>query len=423
MSLCSRFLVLVGPHYNHLARCATAPTLSTAAHALFPASNLFDRKTEQECRFAAAGADDFVNIDKNMMPNGNMEGNSGGELLSWVDASTSGGNVTYNATGGVSSGPGMQLAAGASGIATAYQDIDCAPGERLNVVARLKSNGTDALKVRVQNRRTGKFLTSGAAWQTASADVFTETAATFQDKSLSFVVESLAACRWQASVPLRFFVVADTASLTGFADDFYVWPSTSAVTIHGHDLEPTLAVEILRSATPFGSGTSEALPTVYRPTFAHVTADGVIRDERFWRVRFNGTPFTAQYLGELVLGQYKQLQSAMSIGWTEDRLRDQVRVGLGLGAEQVRLLSDDERRTLSAEYRDDTVAAWEEFDQEVMKRSAYGAHPWVMIPDDKRLDFVLHCRLPKAYGTRADVYTARRRSLEVVEDPFPTFVA
>jgi len=389
-------LVVVGDLANALERSITAPTPSPAADGNFAVAALKDRIPSSAFRFGSLTADPYLQFDLNVVTNGDMVTNSGGNVSSWTEVNTGTGDVTYDATGGEAGAPGMKLVSG-TGTAVAYQDITARAGERLNWTIALKGDGTRAVALRVFNRNTGHYWT-GSAWSATPTDLATRTTATYATSSGSFTMESAPAYRADLQLmTLRITIQVTTASGTCFADSVFLWPSVDFLSIHGHNIDPIISLELRRDSAAFaGAGTLEATITAFPLEF--YSSLGTIRDERYWRVKFVGTNSAAIYLGEVVLAQRLTLTRIFKPPESIDYIDDQVRSG------EVPIRSyrkmDHPRRLLDVEFNYDSAAAFTQARDELVLRSRNGHHPMVVVPNDTEV----HC----LYGKIEQVWHSSR---------------
>lgn len=424
--MAARFLYLTGPLYNSLARCFAAPVPSDAS-SIYGIGGLSDQYVENAFVFGSAGVNPVIAIDLNMLLNGSMALNSGGNVTLWTEQNTGGGDVIYNATGGPTGGPAASFTSSA-GTASILQARNCRPGETLTLRCSLKGDGTHAINVLVQNLLDLRYLTSLGAWQTAPANVFTQTAASWAiTNQLTFTVPSFSNQLWPllSYVPLRVTIASTASAVACLATNCFLWPSTSFVSLHGYDAQPqlTLAFNKGGSADAGPSYTLQSALTVLRPAFYYATPSGLIGD-RFLQVAWTGTPSTAPYIGEMVVGQYATLAQMHQYGGTVGRLMDQIRTKSAFGSTRVRSVAQMERRIWSASFTDNNPAAFADWNENVMRYSAYGATPIVIVPADGVLADVIHGELPASYSQVQNFTTwGDRPGITIPEDPFPSFLA
>lgn len=428
--MASRFLYLCGRLFNNAARAVTATVASPVADTLFPTTGIADGYTEVPFMFGSAVADSTLTFDFNLITNGDMASAGGSQVDNWTEANTGTGDVAYDATGGVSGGPGMKLTTGAASTASAYQDISARPGEELTIIAQLKSQTGKTIRLRIQNRRSLKWLTSAGAWQTAQTDVFTETGTAFVSKTKTFTIETFADLLWPTlpTVTLRVVIAVDDASAsTGcWADKVFCWPSWSWFSIHGHDLPPQLAFQLRRSTDNFAaSDVLESTLSIYKPTFYYALASGASRiADRYARIKLSGTPASAPWFGEVVFGQYSELLTSYSMGSLKiKRYRDQIRTRPSVGTFRALALGQLERRVWTASFQDLTTAGAADFLENVERASGFGDAAIVFAPDDTNPKICIYGTVPADYTSNEVTYNVNTRDLEIPEDPFFSFVA
>jgi hypothetical protein len=426
----SRFLYLCGRLFNNASRCVSSPVASPVADTLFPVAGLADGYTEVPFMFGSAGTDSTLTWDFNVITNGNMAGNSGGNLTTWVESNTGTGDVAYDATGGVSSSPGMKLSTGTTSTASAYQDISVRPGEELTLVAQLKSQTGKTIRLRVQNRHSMKWLSSAGAWQAAQTDVFTETGTSFVAKTKTFSVEAFAALLWPTlfNITLRIIIATDDSSVTGvWADQVYCWPSWSWFSIHGHDLPPQISVDLRRSTDNFAASDVSVVSgiNVYKPAFYYALGSGISKvADQYARLKLTGTVGTAQWFGEVVFGQYAELVTSWTMGTLKvRRYRDQVRTRPSVGTFRALALGQLERRVWTASFQDISAAGLDDFLDNVQRASGYGYAALVFAPDDLDGRVCIYGQVPADFTASYINLAVDTRDFEVTEDPFFSFVA
>lgn len=127
----------------------------------------------------------------------------------WVAASTGDGTIS-NETTIVQAGGHSVKANAALGTGSIYRDFTVFSGTSATFSIYMYGNAATACVVRVLCVETAHYLTSAGAWQTASADVFSQTASAWTAKTITFNVEDEA------------IVSADIATLrvTLYADSF-----------------------------------------------------------------------------------------------------------------------------------------------------------------------------------------------------------
>ena len=430
----SNVVALAGELFNSVSRMATPPVPSDA-HSLFPIAGLSDDNLSNPFVFGSASADRLIDFDLNEVLNGGMEAVGSGPPANWVDRSVAPGSVVRTTTAGEfhAGAAGMELAS-STGDAIGAQDVRARAGERWNVTARIKSNGSAFVEIRVQCLETGKYLAAGGTWQTTPTYFLRSSTGggsfTLVGPS-AFTVETMSAVPGlPPTVTLRFSAVLETNSVTAWVDEFYAWPSWSFAGIWGHNLVPAIAVELYRGDTS-PAATLETTFTVRRPTF-HWSgiSSGTIRDQRYVRLKTVGSypagihVLNAIALGEFVLGQGRILAQNPKYGVEVRRIEAQDRMRMRLGDETVFLYSDDARRVWSAPYEWYSQTQLVEAQEELYLRTRNGAHSMVWLPDDTNPREVIYGRFASPEtGEVQDLLTLWKNGgdMTIEGQPFPTW--
>ena len=224
------FKVLSGPYLNNLTRTASAPSMSPAALTLFPSTNAHDNRSTLPAIFGTAQEDSTLTVDLNMVL-GDFE--STGDAATWTIlgigsiAATSG--TVYSGSWSALLRPDVSAAEG-----TAYRDVTVRSGEELNFFAATLPSYES--HIRIRNRQTGNWLSTGTNWSSSQVDVLYAAASTsWATVTLKFTVESLATCITD-TVTLRIYLNA--YSNNSYFDQVELWPSTNWCSIHGHNVPP-----------------------------------------------------------------------------------------------------------------------------------------------------------------------------------------
>lgn len=415
---------------NNLERMSGTPTLSASADANNPATNLYARVPSSPLVIGSAATDLTITFDQNETTNGGFE-TASPALDGWTEASVGASNVTARTTtaGEFNAGAaGMKMTiatTGASNLAGRYTDEPVRAGETVYLTGALRGDGTVTARIQVRNLDTGKYLTSGGAWQAAATDWYTRSTATYATQGPSAVViESLPTGQYElASMTLRILCYVDgSATGDGFVDDVYLWPASDFISIHGHNLTPRVAVQIRRSTDNFaGSDTQEGADITAFPQ-AFFLAFGAVRSERYIRVKVVGTPKTALVFGQMVLGQKLSLAKGFAYPELIDREEIQVRVGSRSYLERDRIT-----RGYTLAFNWDTAAQFTEMVSLVWGGSRGGHHPIVLVPDPAE-SHVIYGRI-EATGltTRRVVHDStgdfwEETQYRIVELPLPTLI-
>ncbi len=374
-------LVVSGERMNLLAR---GTVTSSSADSDWPLTSLYNYRPASEFRFNAAAADDYVELDSNVVSNGGFETST---LSGWTDGSVGASNAISEEGSIVDGGAkAMKLTlttSGSSNHTTGYQDIEARAGERWNFSAALRGDGTVSARLRIYIVEAGRWLSSDlTTWASTAQDVDTVSAASYATHTGTFTLPSMATLQ-RATVTLRVSIVAAEASGSGaaYADDVYFWPSWDFVSVHGHNLAiPGITVQLRESTDAFsGSDDLVASPTVYRPTFHH--HESTPCDYRYMRVKFVGTNHEAIRLGEIVVGQALESATYPDNGYTRGFVWPGNRMTTPGNVRWARALGDALQRTYLLRFAFRSSANMREFRDEIVARSKGGLLPMVVVPD------------------------------------------
>ena len=419
MSNVCRVLYVTGPVYNDIARSWAVIANGLGGSSKYPLSNICDGDTTNPGMFSDASANPVIPIDKNLIANGDMTLNDGSGNLTWWDVS---GTVAYNATDGPTGGPAAVFTGGGSLLSDAGDGtIHFRPGETCDIEAQLYGDGTNPMLVTVQNALDLTYLNSSGVWQTAAANVFSQTAATWASFTLQFSLPSYVAEAWPILGYLPLIITVHTVG-DGRATNVFCWPYTNLASFHFYDQQPQLSVLLQRGGTGYTpSYSTYATLAPVRPAFFWVTPSGLLND-RWLQIKLAGTPSIAPWFGEIVLSQYREAVTAFNFGGTVTRLLDQVRSMPAFGAQRARAVAELERRTWKAKFSDLSQAGLDDHIENLMRQSGYGQYPVVWIPQDDA-PIVLHAQLPESTEPTWIAWNRYDRELVLVEDPGPTLVA
>jgi hypothetical protein len=360
---------------NHLARGVNVPTLATGtADALYPLTFAYDRDPGVPFKYAAAIADAKLQVDTNLL------GNPGFEtvpLVGWIDESSGGGSTSDETTLFDTGAHALKCQGGAGGIGQRYRAVTVHAGEQLRVAARMRADGTVNARLRVYCVELNQWLNSSGAFQAGATDVATETGTSYVSKSKVFTMPSFASLRLH-TVTLRIYCRVDQNG-AGYFDTMNVVPATDWLSIHGHNIEPSLAIQ-LRSSDDFFAADDvlEGTATVIPGRFYLRLSSPVTR--RYFRVVWSGTPSVAQQVGEVVLGQSYALGSGPLWGWSIDERQPQVRSALSSGVQFATPIAEPlYRLELPFTHR---TTDWDELRRDLFERSRFGSDPIVFCPTD-----------------------------------------
>lgn len=412
--------ILTGELSNLLARGAVTVTASEDSR--FPASKLYDGRTSSEFRPSTTATPNQIDIDAELITTPDMDdASSSGGVTGWSGSTeatithTTDDYLELSTTGDASS---------------AYQLIDAKSGETLRCRVRARNTPLSGGNIMclVRNDDTGNFLTTTGGWTSAwgSAQLITTTATSWEEVDLSFTVEDFATCQ-KDKTTLRTWIYAPLASTTAHVDYFHLWPSSvDLCSIHGHNLPPDFAVSLIGSSDNYTTETTVGTFTVAQPSFYLHLSTG--EDYRYWRVEASRTwhsniNTSAIRLGELVLGESFALGRFFQYGSELRWLEDIESAPTGSGEKWAYALGQQPRRVFAASWQHDTTGNYEEFRDEVFRRSRGSVHPMVIVPDTDQPD-VIHGRIDNSWGARRVLMNFYEDSaLVVTESPFSVKVS
>src|SRR3990172_5980501 len=273
-----------GDKGNHLERCGPVTGVTglsggvaivpSSEQVRFPRANLYDRQVSKPFRFLSGledtnklDVDDFIRFDFNVVDNGGFERTIDPltglpvTLDGWTEHSEGAGNVCSETTvAGQFNGGARALKmviASTSGQASRRKDVKVRSGEYVNITVALRGDGTRVSRFKVQILETKQWVLSDGTLTTTETDFATQTAATYATirTSTPALMPAFTASRSDLlTLRLQPYLNGDAVG-EGFADDIYVWPSTDFLSVHGHNIDPRITVELRRDDAAFaGSG-------------------------------------------------------------------------------------------------------------------------------------------------------------------------
>ena len=413
---------------NILERPNTVLTASQTPSSLFPLSRAADGQPDQVFIFPAVAANDYIQADINQVLNESFETWTLSTVPDdWVAAITNDGTVTEHTGVHINLGTsGLQLDNGATGTAEVHQDVIMRSGEefRLDLFART-DNAADVAEIEIQNLETGNYSNSGGTWQAGQTNVRTEASTVLTQVLATRTVEAFSVTRRHlTTLRIRLHMDASAANTTHNYDDVLIFPGVNFASVHGHNIDPKMTVELHSDTEPaFGSPTDHGDFTVSVPTFFLKIA--TMQFERHWRVpQFTGTQSTvtgALEVGLCFLGQVISLLGAPSQPGLEiAEILPQERAESRLSAKQWRLRhAKHEQRVVQLQFENLTDARETEFRDEVLKRTEYGVQPMVMVIQSDEADKCIHGRRPPGEATFTEVGgEVSETSLLILESAF-----
>jgi hypothetical protein len=376
--------IACGQKYNLLERGSV--TVSSE-HAQLTKDRLFDGRPSRAYRAAAAATDLLITVDGNIVLNPGLETWSGGAPANWIKTGT----VVETTVGGeVRSGSASKH----SLAGLLQQDVTVKSGQNLKIDLWAMVSGGSTAGVRVYNPQTGRYLVAGgASWSSTPTEVLTTTSTTYFNLTQQFAMESFAACGYRDLTTLRIIIGAVGGGGSSFFDDVTLYPGTNFASIHGHNLDPTLSLELRSDSAAFaGAGTLEstfAQPVVVPAAYLLL---GSTKYLRYWRLKAVGTPTAAQEIGEAAICEVRQplehYETPVHSGSRWDR-QSSATPG---GERHVHKRSKWQVRTRAFTYHFESQAAYDDGMELFHLRSEGDTYPAIVVPDTA-LSTVIHGRL------------------------------
>ncbi len=415
--------VLAGQKHNVLER---GTVTVSSSNALYPPSWLWDGRPSNDCRFAAAGLNDHITVDTCLTQDPGFE--------SWLDFTTPE-KWTPTTTGGAAverapvpapdSGTyACKLSSPAinPGNAQVEQVREARAGETLYALARARTDFPpgEFIHLYCQNQKTKRWLQPGAVWAASELPFLSQAlGSTYQTLAAPIVVEGMDVCLTDL-VPLRFIAKYEGQAYDGgvLIDNFQVLPAIDLASIHGHNLDASIAVELRSTNDPaWATSTLRATLATRVPAFYGLLGSPVWTD-RYWRVLFAGTNLAPIEIGECVLGLSRALTRRPNYGHELKDLYPDVATETPAGELYVAPLSRWPRRVWASQFRFDSEASAQEQLREVYRRCQGRRFPLVVVPDDAKPEVLLG-RIDRSWKARRvllNVYDAT--DLIVTESPF-----
>lgn len=421
-----------GSRFN-LIENAVSITPSTAADALFPTSNLYDRNPASIFKFGSITASPTLTFDFDPLGGtGDFESWSGGAPVGWTEASTGTGDVTQEAVIVNSGASSAELTPGASGFAGIYKDITVRSGPetstgisvQYSLRAALRGDGgIGQAQVEVQNLATKKYLKPDGTWQTGQISVMGRTTASWATSEVPFLVEPFSVCL-VPEVTLRILVKNVGLGSTAFADSIDMQPNFNFLSVHGHNIEAGIVVTVRGSTDNFSaSNVLLATCTLAQPSFWAILS--ALGDPvggatyRYLRILFTGTQSSsATWLGEVTVGRALRMATGPLYPFSLNHLDTQIRVAMRWGT-QAYGLGQAAVQTFPFTLQPTTVAQWNEYLREVFIRSRGGIPVTVVPHDASGFTDVIYGRLATELPHEWGAPTVSKVSGTIEELPFP----
>lgn len=397
------YYVVGGPYFNHLTRLLSAPAMNPAAVATFPVAGVYDNRSNIPAYFGSATADSTVTADLCAIPDPSFEAG----ISSWT--AVSGTMTQSNTTANTGTYSAKFAAAGSS-----YYAFTARAGEQRQISAALYGGGGScASRVRLYCVETGHYLQSGGASWGATSDVLTRTTASWATSTQAYTVEPVATTLSE-TVTLRVYIEQVNAGTT-YRDDVVDIPGVTWGSVHGHNLGAAITPKF-ESSPDNSAWTARITPTLRRDSFFGTCA---VQYLRYWRLKCEGTPGAAIYLGEVVLGQYYTLNTNPLYPGSQDNVEAQVRLDGADGAAWVYSRGGAPRRRLLMSFAYRTDADYIQAKDVLFRGSRGGANLLVIAPTEMDSSVCILGRLRESFSSMKTDYWSRSGEFEVDEEPLP----
>jgi hypothetical protein len=388
-------------YWSLVSRAATAPAVSPAEDALFPASDLQLADPMKPFRFGSWDAASTITVDLAQNDDGGLEtwtggvpdgfAKSGAGTLTQVDAGT--GQVhsdTYAAK--------LETIVAPSLICRLSKDFTVRAGEYFHLDFWWWGDGTNAPNWRAQNLTTN-LAWNGSTWvdPTGGADrnALAITAA-WDHLSTDIPIESYQACGCNDTVTLR--VSWESPGVVGgivYVDDIYGWALVDVAALYGHTF--TAHALSLHGSTDNFAASDVTLGTVPIASPASYLLLGSRQNYRYYRLV--GTARTvittpnpsAPFVGPFVLGQTQAFTSTPHVDWDVPHRMMQVRNETRGRAIRAHNLGRWPVRDPHLTFTLTSQTILDELRYDLVQRSGYGLYPMLVIPHDGQA-YVHWCR-------------------------------
>lgn len=381
--------MLAGAHYNILPSLDSSKFVASSEDSDFPASNLGVERPSRTFKFNVAAADDDVVVDLDLLFRGPMEvwtEGTGVVPTGWTNDAGSTTSPLQEATL-VSEGTFSVELPGTGGNSTMYRDILVRAGAIYNYQTHLRGAGTAA--IRFQNLSTRNYYNSSDSWVSAVSDRHSTTSTVggeangFTEFTGSFAVESCGDT--PRYVTIRVWLAGTTA--TAYADATYLWPDYDFISIHGHNLDCGISVDLRNSSDNFAADDVAVKVDAAKrdPSFYyHIPS---VQSKRFVKVLFTGTNSTPIELGELVVGIARQLLKEPRHDRESLQRSNQIRNTTRSGEVYIFKINRFPSQEVSFVFRG-SYTALEDLRNNLWLAADEGASPVVIVPDDSRLEVI-----------------------------------
>lgn len=411
------FLYIVGDESNVL-QSANSVVASPVGETFLPEANLSLYRPDKPFRFSAVdGTQSLITADLNQVTNGDFESWSSDDPVGWTVEEAGAADVTETQVAGeVNNGTSAaELVSDGVDTARVYQDFEALSGGTYTVKVALRGDGSASLRFRVQNLQTGRWLNSSLNWVDTQANTETRSATGYAVATNVFTVEAFSVTKAHKCT-LRIQAVNEQNG-SAFVDDVEFWPSWDLAAVLGwSEIPDVVPVKLQTSTDDFSSTNLDETMTKARPSFYHEMASR--SDDRYVRLNIDGETLAKPVIGELFIGLKRDLSRGQRMAYSFEPRVPRV-VQSKLFGDEREALSRDESLRYAFRFGH-TTSEYEEFRDQIWRRSKFGADRVLVIPDDTRSEVHMGRFLSNAVE-RVDLGSSTSLwnfEAPFVEDPF-----
>ena len=425
-------LLMTDDLMNALERMTTAATPVPSANSSFPIANLYDRIPSNPFMFGSGTSDATLDFDLSIVTNGSFEASSS-TVTGWTNISVAGtalATSTDSSLGTRALIVSASSALGDTGGLTQILPVRASENMCLRITRHAGAAGSVA-RFRAQNTHTGSYLidttSAGLVWSATATDLTTLATTSWAEYGSAgapktFTVEAMATGQPELatmSLKIQAYVIAtSTGAQTALFDEIAVWPAWDFLAVCGHNLTPAISLS-WQAKTGTSASTSDGTVvgtiTAFPQAFYSLAASS--HTERFVRLKFNGTPASAIYLGEGILTMSKSPERTFDWGPELEIRETEIR-------SDVRSYRQTDRpvRRYKMNFVYPTSTSFVEARDKIMGASANGHFPIVLVPDTTEAD-VIYGRVDPAWHTVRDLTAYFRESQLVLQEmALPTMI-
>ncbi|HET9693060.1 MAG TPA: carbohydrate binding domain-containing protein [Steroidobacteraceae bacterium] len=403
--------MIYAPTERNLVGRGPGTLTTTSEDALFPEANLFDNIPAKPFRFTSAAADVIMKKDINALTNPGFETST---LSGWTSGNTGTGTSTETTTAGEfrSGAKACEMTGtNSSNYGARYQEITVYAGEAWKLDAWARAIGSGTARIYIQNRSTGKYLTTGSAWQSASTWAATTSSTSYTNLTNTFTIESFEAAQ-QDEMTLRITLYCEAGNVA--FDDCLMLPGVNMTAVAGHNCGPISPV--LASSDDDSAYTTRLSPTLRRPTF--YSSESTTRYHRYWRLTYTGTNLSPIYVGEWFLGRGVSPSAAQEYGWTTNWSYRQVRHETAGGETYRYGISPEPVRTYELTIQSTSDTERQEVINDMFRVTRGGEMPLLLVPYDGEPEVVIGL-LDTELSSSRETLLVSGADLTLVELPLP----